>query len=93
MGLQRPGTPSPHSLATSLSRSKFKKLKGITESLQVAQKLFPDFANSCFNLLRHKAIMISPELLRANGVAVQKVKAFAFALDILQQLAFTLGSL
>ena len=36
--------------------------------------------------------MISPELLRANGVAVQKVKAFAFALDILQQLAFSLGS-
>ena len=38
-----------------------KKPGNITETLQVAQKLFPDFANSCFNLLRHKAIMISPE--------------------------------
>lgn len=40
---------------------------------QVAQKLFPDFATSCFNLLRHKAIMIGPKLLEANGVRVQKV--------------------
>jgi len=40
---------------------------------QVAQKLFPDFAASCFNLLRHKAIMISPKLLEANGVRVHKV--------------------
>jgi len=40
---------------------------------QVAQKLFPDFASSCFNLLRHKAIMISPKLLEANGVRVQKM--------------------
>jgi len=40
---------------------------------QVAQKLFPDFAASCFNLLRHKAIMISPKLLEANGVRVQKM--------------------
>merc|ERR1712032_914446 len=40
---------------------------------QVAQKLFPDFASSCFNLLRHKAIMIGPKLLEANGVRVQKV--------------------
>merc|ERR1719300_1557670 len=32
---------------------------------QVAQKLFPDFASSCFNLLRHKAIMIGPKLLEA----------------------------
>merc|ERR1719509_33115 len=40
---------------------------------QVAQKLFPDFANACFNLLRHKAIMIGPKLLEANGVRVQKV--------------------
>jgi len=40
---------------------------------QVAQKLFPDFAESCFNLLRHKAIMIGPKLLEANGVRVQKM--------------------
>merc|ERR1712209_363856 len=40
---------------------------------QVAQKLFPDFASSCFNLLRHKALMIGPKLLEANGVRVQKV--------------------
>lgn len=39
----------------------------------MAQKLFPDFASSCFNLLRHKAIMIGPKLLEANGVRVQKV--------------------
>ena len=40
---------------------------------QVAQKLFPDFALACFNLLRHKAIMIGPKILEANGVRVQKV--------------------
>ena len=40
---------------------------------QVAQKLFPDFALACFNLLRHKAIMIGPKILKANGVQVQKV--------------------
>jgi len=40
---------------------------------QVAQKLFPDFSSSCFNLLRHKAIMISPKVLEANGVRVQKM--------------------
>ena len=39
----------------------------------MAQKLFPDFASSCFNLLRHKALMIGPKLLEANGVRVQKV--------------------
>ena len=42
---------------------------------QVAQKLFPDFALACFNLLRHKAIMIGPKILEANGVKVQKVLA------------------
>merc|ERR1712012_1118724 len=31
------------------------------------------FASSCFNLLRHKALMIGPKLLEANGVRVQKV--------------------
>ena len=40
---------------------------------QVAQKLFPDFTLACFNLLRHKAIMIAPKILEANGVRVQKV--------------------
>ena len=40
---------------------------------QVAQKLFPDFTLACFNLLRHKAIMIGPKILEANGVKVQKV--------------------
>lgn len=40
---------------------------------QVAQKLFPDFALACFNLLRHKAIMIGPKILETNGVRVQKV--------------------
>ena len=42
-------------------------------SNQVAQKLFPDFTLACFNLLRHKAIMIGPKILEANGVRVQKV--------------------
>merc|ERR1712130_215727 len=37
---------------------------------QVAQKLFPDMTQACYNLLRHKAIMISPKLLEANGVRV-----------------------
>ena len=41
----------------------------------MAQKLFPDFALACFNLLRHKAIMIGPKILEANGVQVQKVLA------------------
>lgn len=40
---------------------------------QVARKLFPDMAKTCFNLMRHKAIMISPELLRAHGVQVNKL--------------------
>ena len=45
----------------------------VTLFYQVAQKLFPDFALACFNLLRHKAIMIGPKILEANGVQVQKV--------------------
>lgn len=40
---------------------------------QVARKLFPEMATQCFNLLRHKAVMISPEVLRANGVKVFKM--------------------
>jgi len=40
---------------------------------QVARKLFPDMAKTCFNLMRHKAIMISPELLRAHGIQVNKL--------------------
>ena len=40
---------------------------------QVARKLFPDMAKTCFNLMRHKAIMISPKLLEANGVRVNKL--------------------
>jgi len=40
---------------------------------QVAQKLFPDMTRACFNLLRHKAIMIGPKLLEANGVRVNKM--------------------
>merc|ERR1719242_812988 len=40
---------------------------------QLARKLFPDMAKTCFNLMRHKAIMISPKLLRANGVRVNKL--------------------
>ena len=40
---------------------------------QVAQKLFPEMTLACYNLLRHKAIMISPKLLEANGVRVNKM--------------------
>jgi len=40
---------------------------------QVAQKLFPDMTQACYNLLRHKAIMIGPKLLEANGVRVNKM--------------------
>ena len=40
---------------------------------QLAQKLFPDMAKTCFNLMRHKAIMISPQLLEAHGVRVNKL--------------------
>jgi len=40
---------------------------------QVAQKLFPDMTTACYNLMRHKAIMISPKLLEANGVRVNKM--------------------
>jgi len=39
----------------------------------VATKLFPDMANACHNLLRHKAVMISPEILQEFGVRVHKV--------------------
>merc|ERR1719452_389683 len=40
---------------------------------QLARKLFPDMAKTCFNLMRHKCLMISPKLLRANGVRVNKL--------------------
>eukprot|EP00092_Neocalanus_flemingeri_P022708 GFUD01024628.1.p1 GENE.GFUD01024628.1~~GFUD01024628.1.p1 ORF type:complete len:625 (+),score=158.35 GFUD01024628.1:38-1912(+) len=40
---------------------------------QIAQKLFPEMSKACFNLLRHKAIMIGPKLLAANGIIVNKV--------------------
>merc|ERR1712187_961059 len=36
-------------------------------------KLFPDMTQACYNLLRHKAIMIGPKLLEANGVRVNKM--------------------
>ena len=40
---------------------------------QLAQRLFPDMTNTCFNLLRHKAVMIGPKLLRAHGIPVNKM--------------------
>ena len=40
---------------------------------QVAQKLFPGMSATCFNLLRHKAVMISDKLLEMNGVKVNKM--------------------
>jgi len=40
---------------------------------QLAQKLFPDMTNVCQNLLRHKVVMIGPELLRMNSIPVQKM--------------------
>jgi len=40
---------------------------------QLAQRLFPDMAEACFNLLRHKAIMIGPKLLKAHGIPVNKM--------------------
>ena len=40
---------------------------------QIAQKLFPAMRDVCFNLLRHKAVMIGPKLLTANGITVNKV--------------------
>ena len=53
--------------------------------------MFPDFAASCFNLLRHKAIMISPKLLEANGVRVQKVVHEAGQLVIVWPHAYHCG--
>ena len=40
---------------------------------QLAQKLFPEMTETCFNLLRHKAVMIGPKLLRAHGIPVNKM--------------------
>ena len=57
---------------------------------QVAQKLFPDFALACFNLLRHKAIMIGPKILETNGVRVQKV---VVATDVHKKTVESLGQI
>ena len=38
-----------------------------------ARELFPDWAQICFNFLRHKVCMISPDLLARRGVLVNKV--------------------
>ena len=38
-----------------------------------ARELFSDWAQICFNFLRHKVCMISPELLARRGIKVQKV--------------------
>ena len=40
---------------------------------QVAQKLFPEMSGTCFNLLRHKDILIRPKLLATNGIPVNNV--------------------
>merc|ERR1740137_75858 len=40
---------------------------------QLAHKLYPDMSDACFNLLRHKVVMIGPELLRMNGIPVKKM--------------------
>jgi len=40
---------------------------------QLAQELFPDMAETCFNLLRHKAVLIGPDLLRAHDIPVNKM--------------------
>eukprot|EP00088_Acartia_fossae_P019901 TRINITY_DN2164_c0_g1_i10.p1 TRINITY_DN2164_c0_g1~~TRINITY_DN2164_c0_g1_i10.p1 ORF type:complete len:404 (-),score=107.35 TRINITY_DN2164_c0_g1_i10:674-1885(-) len=40
---------------------------------QVAQKLFPHMTMACYNLLRHKAVMLSPDILEEHGVRVHKV--------------------
>jgi hypothetical protein len=40
---------------------------------QLAQKLFPEMTETCFNFLRHKAVMIGPKLMRAHGIPVNKL--------------------
>jgi len=40
---------------------------------QLAQKLFPDMTETCFNLLRHKAVMIGPEILKVNNIPFNKL--------------------
>jgi len=40
---------------------------------KAAQKLFPHMTAACHNLLRHKAVMLSPYLLEEHGVRVHKV--------------------
>ena len=40
---------------------------------QLAQQLFPEMTATCFNLLRHKAVMIGPKLLKAHGIPVNKL--------------------
>jgi len=40
---------------------------------QVAQKVFPGVSKDCFNLFRHKNVIISPKLLSDNNIPVMKV--------------------
>ena len=40
---------------------------------QVAQKVFPGVGKECFNLFRHKNVIISPKLLSDNNIPVMKV--------------------
>ena len=40
---------------------------------QLAQQLFPEMTKTCLNLLRQKAVMIGPKLLKAHGIPVNKL--------------------
>jgi hypothetical protein len=40
---------------------------------RLARHLFPDSALACHNLLRHKSIILQPELLEANGITVHRL--------------------
>ena len=40
----------------------------------LARKLFPHQASICHNLLRHKSVIIQPELLEANGITVHRLR-------------------
>ena len=39
----------------------------------LARQLFPEQAAVCHNLLRHKSVIIQPELLEANGITVHRL--------------------
>lgn len=39
----------------------------------IAEKIFPNMSKACFNLFRHKAVMLSPALLEEFGLRVHKV--------------------